>query len=200
MIIWGWSTKNIGVIPFAGECKTCHHHGLQLAAFQSMFDLFWIPTFPLKKTYCVLCDQCGTQYNPEIFANYQEIMQSAGTKFKSPWWSFSGLGLIALFALWIAYLGYTDIKIKDDFKRDPHIGDLIIFKPAEADSVTPYTFAKVVNVEDNKVIVYFSTYAYSSRSLARRSAKNNVDSHLLTDAQELTREEIQALSITEVIR
>jgi hypothetical protein len=200
MIIWGLNTKNIGAIPLTGECTTCHQSALHLTAFQSMFHLFWIPTIPLKKSYQVFCAHCGTQYNPEIFANYQEFMQNASTKFKRPWWSFSGLGLVGLLAVWLAYLAQVDRKVEQDFRHDPHAGDLIVLKTTEGSWRTPYTFAKVVTVDANTVMLNFSAYAYSSSSMAERSARNNLRESLSTETQDLSREDLQALPIVKVIR
>ena len=103
MIVWGWAAKKIGTHDVKGVCPSCKNATLVLVGWQRTFDVFWIPTIPLKKTSHVHCITCNASYSPEGF--------SERIHFKTPWWAFSGLILLGtLFSLIFLNLIWKNVK------------------------------------------------------------------------------------------
>src|SRR5438132_1656789 len=47
---WGLSVKVLGAKKIDIKCNTCGSPGLSLTCMQRVFNIYWIPTIPLKKT------------------------------------------------------------------------------------------------------------------------------------------------------
>ena len=54
MIVWGWSTKEIGTKETNGTCPSCSSPNLVVVGLQRVFDIFWIPIIPLGKSTCII--------------------------------------------------------------------------------------------------------------------------------------------------
>jgi hypothetical protein len=64
-VLFGTSTKIIGIAPIDGKCSNCHKNELFFYTFQNFFTLFFIPMFPLGKWTSIICQGCGTEFLPE---------------------------------------------------------------------------------------------------------------------------------------
>lgn len=85
MIIWGWgkvTKKKLGGV-FQRTCTYCNVTSIwQLCIVRTWFTLFFIPIIPYKKTYCIICPNCGSyiKLTQEQFEKIKLEIQEAGTK------------------------------------------------------------------------------------------------------------------------
>ena len=110
MIIFGLRATNIGTFEIKEtSCDYCNiNDSQQISVFGKYFHIFWIPIFPIgKKTYseCTHCKKTirKKEFSPEI----NKLYAANKNKAKRPFWHWSGLILIGLIALAIAFIGKT---------------------------------------------------------------------------------------------
>jgi len=78
MIIWGfrWMKRVLGQLgPYT--CQRCHNAGMwQVIRMTRFFTLFFIPVFPVRRDYSLLCPICshGSQITKE---QYEQLEASA---------------------------------------------------------------------------------------------------------------------------
>ncbi len=200
MIVWGFSTKEIGIKEAPGKCPSCGLQNLVIVGSQCVFDLFWIPIIPLKKSTYVRCQSCKTTYVHEPSADETAIQNSG---FKTPWWSFSGL-LIIIVLIILGYMSDTSTqKEHDTFKENPTIGTYFTFRNIGDDyKETPYVFGEIVSLEEDKIILRMSHYAYSKNNMASkgaRAAKINPENLLDLDVFAMQKEDFKNLDIQSLI-
>lgn len=200
MIIWGFSTKEIGIKRTQGNCPSCSLPNLVIVGSQCVFDLFWIPIIPLKKSTCIRCQSCETIYVHEPSADEAAIQNSG---FKTPWWSFSGLFIIIVLIIFGYMSDASTKKEHDAFKENPTLGTYFTFKNVGDDyKKTPYVFGEIVSLEEDKIILHLSYYAYSKNSMASkgaRAAKINPKNLLDLDIFEMQKKDFKNLDIQSLI-
>lgn len=200
MIIWGFSTKEIGTKRTQGNCPSCSLPSLVIVGSQCVFDLFWIPIIPLKKSTCIRCQSCETTYVHEPSADEAAIQNSG---FKTPWWSFSGLFIIIVLIIFGYMSDASTKKEHDAFKENPTLGTYFTFKNVGDDyKKTPYVFGEIVSLEEDKIILRLSHYAYSKNSMASkgaRAAKINPKNLLDLDVFEMQKKDFKNLDIQSLI-
>jgi hypothetical protein len=199
MIIWGWSTKEIGTKEASGNCASCSLPSLVIVGFQRVFDIFWIPVIPLGKSSCVSCQSCGATYVHEPSADETAIQNSG---FKTPWWSFSGLIIIILMMIFGSISSASMQKEYNAFKDEPTSGAYFIFKSMDDDyKETPYRFGKIIGLEGDNVVLYLGEYAYSRSSGASKEVTKVKKSQDLSNLEvvEITREDFKDLDITSIL-
>ena len=101
LIVWGASTKNLGYNSLNRTCKACNCKSLALVTYEEIFDLFWIPTFPIRKHYVVACARCSASYSIDSFEDKERIIKEFGCQ--SPWTSCIGALLVLLFFLFAIF-------------------------------------------------------------------------------------------------
>ncbi|WP_253308401.1 hypothetical protein [Rickettsia endosymbiont of Orchestes rusci] len=201
MIVWGWSTREIGTKKIDGACKICNANQLYLVGLQRTFNLFWIPVVPLNKITYVSCLSCGYEYH--ITADLRKIQRN-DLNFKTPWWFFSGLIIIIVIILFSIFDSSKNAKNIQTFKNNPQAGKYFTFKiPHDEDfKSTPFTLGKIEEIKDNKILVRFANYAYSRDYKAKQAAKdskNNADKELAPEIIEFNMQDFQKIDIQEVI-
>ena len=171
MIVYGWTKKFIGAKKVEGECAVCHSKDdLQLVGHQNIFHIFWLPVIPLKRETHVVCTACEECYQPETILG----KRADSERFGVPWWAFSGLFIGVLLVLGFAFLDISTREGIDAFKEDPKVGAFFTFKSySEGVEDVPYTFAEVLGVEEDGVVVCFSRYSYSSESMCNKAYKSS---------------------------
>lgn len=84
MIIWGWgkiTKKMIGGV-FQRTCSYCNTTSTwQLCIIRTWFTLFFIPIIPYKKTYAIVCPNCGSyiKLTQEQFEKIKLDISGAGS-------------------------------------------------------------------------------------------------------------------------
>lgn len=66
LILWGWGRIKKESFGFVTQqfCDRCNVDALwELCIITSWFTIFWIPIFPYKKRYCLICNNCTEEIN-----------------------------------------------------------------------------------------------------------------------------------------
>ena len=186
-VFFGWSTKKIGTKQIDRACPACHSPSLSLVGMQRIFHIFWIPTLPLKKSTVAACASCAATYPLETVG-----ISKQETYFKTPWWSFSGLGILMVLLALGFYADASKEKIYEDFKTNPQAGVYFTFKSKDPDyAQAPYCFGKIEAIKGDKILVRFGRYTYSKNREAARSvriSKDKVNEFFDTETVELTKD------------
>ena len=201
MIVWGSSSLNIKAKNLGAACKVCETSSVSLSAVQRVFTLYWIPVIPLNKVTQVICQSCSTAYPLDVYAEY---LGSREKKFKTPWYSFSGL-IIVMFLFIVAYISVFNSENRiQAFKDSPKAGAYFIFKyDEEKYKSTPYVFAKIEKVTEGKIKIYYSKYAYPKEKVAYEEAKlaksSGKKNALNYNGDELSKDDFNQMAISNFI-
>ncbi|WP_374950641.1 hypothetical protein [Mucilaginibacter sp.] len=156
MIIYGTRAKLLTSEIVAEPCPHCNYANVvQMNVFQKWAHIFWIPFFPIGKTGVSQCTHCAQvlqlkQMSPSLKISYDNMKGNV----KTPLWTFSGLGIIALIAI-VAVISERQ-KVEKVSKMLPHLrkGDILHIKLTEG----AYTLAKVNRIQGDSVFVQFNSY------------------------------------------
>ena len=167
MIVWGWSTKLIGQVMSGIQCSHCKYIGLTIAVFQIFFNLFFIPTIPLKKYYSFFCSNCGTEFQPN--SSNIDLNSKNDFKVKTPWWGYSGLFVISFFIVTLFCFEKYEQKQTLAYLESPRANDIIVIQDKE-NKEFPYIFIKIKNIDKEGITFSVSKYSYSKLDQAKRAA------------------------------
>ena len=164
MIIYGWNSKNIKQAPLGEtyECPDCHQKQSVLAIFASYFHIFWIPLFPYRKQAQVICMNCERAEKDKHLEDdmKQKVKQLKGAV-KTPWWMFSGLGIILLLVTFSFISEFFDGQERTSMVSSPEVGDVyVIHDPTETSEYDHYLM-KVLTVADDSLFVTVTSYSYN---------------------------------------
>ena len=105
--------------------------------------------------------------------------------------------------IWIYVRCLNKKKEHDAFKENPTLGTYFTFKNVGDDyKKTPYVFGEIVSLEEDKIILRLSHYAYSKNSMASkgaRTAKINPENLLDLDVFEMQKKDFKNLDIQSLI-
>lgn len=196
MLIWGWTTKNIGQEVTDWVCSHCQHDGLVMVTFQRFFTLFFVPAIPLNKNQALICCACSTEYNPTALG-----MESTETpKAKTPFWGFSGVIIITMIIGGALVLGSLSESRREEYLASPRVNDIIVFKDADSKK-TPYVSLKIQEVKDDMIIFKEGRYAYSHLKNAKEAAlKDESGDEFLEEAFEMPISDLKELDVVTVER
>jgi|GEM_PF-6181294 len=200
MIVWGWNTKEIGNKEIHDSCRICNANRLRLVGLQRVFHICWIPIIPIGKSAYISCSSCGSEYQNDAIL---EKAKQQGLSFKTPWWSFFGLIIIIAFILFGIYEDTKNTKTVQNFKDRPQAGEYFTFKIpfSEEFKKTPFSLGKIEEINNNKIVVRFSDYAYSKEYKAAdavKDSKKNSDKDL-SEIIEFDLQDFQKIEIQKVI-
>lgn len=197
MIIWGWTTKNIGQKVTDFVCSHCNQEGLIMVTFQKFFTLFLLPAFPTGREHRLVCGACSTEYDPKVM----ELDVSEYThQVKTPLWGFSGLAafvlVISVASIWLV----TDHRMIDDVKASPQANDIIVIEVPNSKR-TPYVSLKIQEVKDGVILFKESMYAYSHKDSAKKAASGkDSDSEFSEEIFEMPISDLKELNVVSVKR
>ena len=162
MLIIGVRNKKLDIRNISDVCSFCRvTNTLEITLYQQYVSIFWIPFFPSKKQLITSCKHCDATFQSEYMSlKFRQICEDIKTENKTPWWVFSGSGILvaSLIALVIG------IKIDTDNTREfvsaPRIND--IFEIRLKDDI--YTLYKVHKVEHDSVYFYANKYQISDET------------------------------------
>ncbi|WP_400192864.1 hypothetical protein [Hymenobacter sp. B81] len=108
MIFFGTKASLAGTRPLPGvTCVSCGNNALNAAVYSRYFHIYWIPTFPLKRTGMSVCSFCKQALEPtEMPASYQAPFQAAQASVGLPLKHFTGLFLIGALVLIVSLVGF----------------------------------------------------------------------------------------------
>jgi hypothetical protein len=163
MIIYGHkATKTGHQSLFGTKCSSCGTKDeIEMYTFSRYFHLFWIPVFPYRKEAVTQCNHCKKvlhkkEFSADLLSQYEEMKMNI----KTPYWQFTGAGLLALLIIAITY------SVKEDDKRDiafltaPRAGDIYEIKL----SSNNYTLYKVLDVTPDSVYVLLNKFEATRQS------------------------------------
>ena len=171
------------------KCPNCTegqtmHYGI----YGKYAYVYWIPLFPIGKTYVLECNHCKRTYNlkelPEQIKQKFEL-EKAGVRF--PLWYFSGLILIAIAIALATYLSKKDAENDKLYIQQPMIGDVYSVKASQTGY---YTSMKITKVTTDSVYVVFNDYEIDRKS---KIYKINKTENYTTEIDGYSKEEIQTL-------
>jgi len=93
----------IDVDEFLVKCPSCEGYSWADVVILSRYLSYrFIPIFPTSKEANVFCKKCGLKregmsFNKNLISNYEEIKK----KYKHPWWTYLGIGLLLTFIITI---------------------------------------------------------------------------------------------------
>lgn len=142
-------------------CPACgREHAIFAVPQQRYFHVFWIPIFPIYRSYSMVCGDCGGLFDTAHMPVPKEVKQQV----KTPKWTFIGLILIALFVVFVAITGSSassDRKSGAMAKiENPTVGDIYQVKEAYKE----YTLYKVASATKDSIYFYPHGYTINKKS------------------------------------
>lgn len=156
MIIYGTRSSHLHSEQLTQEkCPNCDAKGSVYAGiFSRYFHVFWIPFFPIGKSAVTQCQTCKhAMKEREMPVSFRNFISEAKSRIAVPRWHFSGLALVVLLVVWIAYTGSQSKEQEQVYIKSPKVGDVYRYKLANN-----YSTFKVVNVTEDSVVVYPNQY------------------------------------------
>ncbi|MCC8372352.1 MAG: hypothetical protein LN568_06485 [Rickettsia endosymbiont of Pseudomimeciton antennatum] len=143
-----------------------------------------------------MCGYCTTTYPVEA---YSGDLHAKTINFKTPWWTFFGLGIAVVLITAAIYSSVSSHKDSQAFKITPQEGAYFTFAIIDdAYKKTPYSFGRIEKVKDDEIVVRFSKYAYSQKNMAIKSVQNSKDKSedsLDSDIVTLTKEKFKEINL-----
>lgn len=102
-IVYGTKVALIDSDDFLLKCPSCETHSwANVQVICKYLHIYWIPFIPYSKEANVECKKCGLQrfgraFDSDLISNYNEVKR----KFNYPWYTYSGVGVISGFVLYI---------------------------------------------------------------------------------------------------
>ena len=151
MIFYGTKGKHFATFDLPpATCPACHRPGQLRAGLVSRYaHVYWIPLFPYQKVAVVQCGACGwdTTTPPAELAPAVRALKQQATH---PYWTWSGLGVLALLLLGGFLLGIRDHHQDEALLTSPRTGDVYTVRSDSA-NVASYSLLKVRRVSGNSV-------------------------------------------------
>ncbi|QDH79616.1 zinc-ribbon domain-containing protein [Echinicola soli] len=187
MIIFGTGTSHLGAKRVSGTCSHCGtNHQMILHIYQRYFDVFWIPVFPVGKTGVCECQHCKyTLRKGEMPETLRQEYQEAKAQFRTPFWSFAGLVIVAGLMIFAGIMGAQDSKQEAAFIQNPQKGDVYEVKL----SPNQYTLFKVVDVHGNTASLQRHAYE-TDKVTAMGKLKEMGDTAYFQGVEKLTKVEL----------
>lgn len=162
MIIYGSRATKLAHETLDGLCPDCGaQHSVEIYVFQKYAHVFWLPFFPIGKGIVTQCNQCHQTHKlkkvpDSVYTSTDEFK----SKLKIPWWTFSGVGLIIVFAIYGVIQNEMNDQENAKLVLKPQVGDVYEIK-TEANT---YTLYKVEQVNGDSTFMRFNNYEASQQS------------------------------------
>ena len=163
MIIYGTRPVHLKSIQQSSlVCPACEQAGTTLiSAYSKHAHIFWVPLFPIGRVGVSQCQHCKQALDeagmtPDLRREYTNLKAET----KVPLWQFSGLGVIAILAVFITYQSGENSKKQLEYLANPAVGDVYEYKTANGQ----YSTYKVVNVSADSVFVSPNEYETNKMS------------------------------------
>ena len=162
MIVFGSRGTHVANNIISQECPKCGtENSTRMFIFQQYAHIFWIPAFPVGKKVVTECDNCKQVIRKNGFPkNFLPEYEALKASAKTPWWTFIGLVLLAIYIMWAVYAGKQDDKQNVQLISNPQKEDIYEVKLRDDE----YTLYKVDRVEGDVVYVYANEYVVDNPS------------------------------------
>lgn len=155
-------------------CPSCLNEGsLQINFYQKYFRLYYIPTFPLKKTGNVLCSKCGfNAYIKDCSPKIKSEFELFKTEVETPIWTWVGT---IVFGFFISLLTYSIINAPKKKKYDKlEVDDCFVYTPKEG---LGFSTRKIIRITNDSI--------WAQVILAKGLEENNLQDYPYEDGDTL---------------
>ena len=164
MIVFGLRTKQLGTDSLQAVCKYCNHPEQVLAARQQYLHIYWIPFIPMSKQVSAVCAKCRKISQPNDFT---EPLKAGAAVYRAnlrtPLSMYAGAVIVFAVAVGALVHSRQEKKLNAVALRHPHTGDVLVLHDTHHRSDgLPYTYAKVLRVEDDKLEVQPARSRYTA--------------------------------------
>ena len=175
MIIFGTRAKGLasnelGEIP----CPSCGQPALTVHILQKYFHLFWIPTFPYKKSVATECAHCKQALvDKEVPEPIRQEMAPVMRSARTPITMYSGIMVIvALFGIG-AMMSNVDQQNTKEYLAQPAVDDIYIVDVHDGFGIDEATYRygvlKVTGVQGDSVVFAVGENGYISAYQAEKA-------------------------------
>lgn len=180
------------------NCDNCGaQNRIKMSVVLHYLSVFFIPTFPQRKTLKSQCNNCKQILQEFQFPiHFDKEANRLKTKIKPPLWSRAGVLFVPLFFVCIAVVD----EIRNDrikgYLAAPLVGDIYELKIADEE----YTLIKVNRVSTDSVYVSESLYITNTAKGLRKIQKKKYDSETFPIAKPALKEMFDERKIIDVDR
>ena len=158
MIIYGTNGTHLrtDALP-SPACPACGTgNALRTSIFSRYAHIYWIPFFPYTKLAVVQCGACQTTWeNKALPTEVGPAVQALKQQARQPYWTWAGLGLVALLISGSTLYSIRDTHTDDALLDAPRAGDIYT---VHTDSANMYSLLKVRQVGGNGVELVANEY------------------------------------------
>lgn len=174
MIIYGTKAHPLKSDLLPNEtCTNCNTKGkIVMSIFSKYAHIFWIPIFPVGRvgvSTCMNCQQTLVSKDMPMYLKMQYEQTVPQTKV--PWWTWSGLGLIAILIGSAVYANKLDDENYKKYIAAPQAGDLYSFKTEDG-----YSMMRVAEVRPDSLLIQFNEYIVDKKSGIQELKTKDFDS------------------------
>lgn len=198
MVVYGYKAKQLISENLAEKCPHCGSvNSLTVYVLQKYVHIFWIPTFPTRKTGLSSCSHCKQvlelkEMPPSLTAAYESVKAQTST----PVWTFSGLALLAIL---IALVIYNDKRRDERNARliaAPQAGDIFEIKMEDK----RYTLYKVDQVQNDSVFIQINKYEVNKATGLSKLRDKGYSDDLYGFSQSELKEMLRKGEIRDIVR
>lgn len=190
MIIFGSKATLVATENLLDKCPNCGtERSVQLAVFQNYAHIFFIPLFPMGKTGATECAHCKQvlrkkEFPDQVRRSYTNLKSAS----KAPLWTFSGLGLLAIFIVFGGIMSKQKDEKNAAWILAPQEGDVYEIKL----DYKQYTLYKVHEVVGDTVFVMPNEYE-TDKIKGLRAMKNKGDAGFVQEFFPLLKEDLKIM-------
>lgn len=179
MIVYGTGSKDLGTRKLQGvKSPNCENSDIYATAVAKYAHIFWIPLFPYSKKYFTTCEGTGEVLEEkDMPQQLKDKLALEKHHFKTPFYLFSGLILIALIAAYAVYASYEHDKEMAENVTHIEANDIMVFREGSEE----YSFAKVIEVKNDTIFVNLGQYSYEGGYSAPSKSEFNSKASTVTD-------------------
>ena len=147
MIVYGTGSKDLGTRKLQGvKSPNCENSDIYATAVAKYAHIFWIPLFPYSKKYFTTCEGTGEVLEEkDMPQQLKDKLALEKHHFKTPFYLFSGLILIALIAAYAVYASYEHDKEMAENVTHIEANDIMVFREG-SEEYSLYFLINIIHV------------------------------------------------------
>ncbi len=179
MIVYGTNSKDLGTRKIQGaKCSNCETNEVYVNAISKYAHIFWIPIFPYSKKYFSVCKNCEQVLEKkEMPQQLKDKLEIEKHHFKTPFYLFSGLIIIALLIGYGVYASNQHDKEMAEHVTHIEADDIMVFRNGSKE----YSFAKVIEVRNDTIFIKQGQYSYEGGYSAPTKSEFSSKAATVTD-------------------
>lgn len=166
IVLFGSRAGHLKTLRIPEPCRNCKaSNSVEFIVYQRFAHIFWIPIFPTRKVFTSQCYNCkDSLIEDEVKASYPHVYQETRKKLFVPFWSFTGIALVAGLILFISILSYIRTVKNQFIIQSPERGDIYRYVTKDGE----YSLLKVSEIKGDTVYVFTNSYTTKSvRGISR---------------------------------